>query len=74
MPRNDLNRPPALEGADPDPEADDLLSASGPAEVSQEAALEAITDMIGSGNTGRVHAKRVLESFARKGWRIIADR
>jgi len=67
-------RPAALEGADPDPEEDDILSASGPAEVSQEDALAAITDMIGSGSTGRVHAKRVLESFAAKGWRIIADR
>jgi hypothetical protein len=62
-----------LEGGDPPPADDDLLSARGPVEVDPETAKAFITDVIGGGSNARYRAERVLLRFQQENWRIVKE-
>jgi hypothetical protein len=66
-------RPAALEGGDPPPADDDLLSARGPVEVDDETAKAFMADVVGGGNNARSWAERVLIRFRGAGWRIVKE-
>ena len=66
-------RPPALEGGDPDPEDDELLSMLAPLNyVDDEEAQAVIRDALGGGLHGS-RAQVVLARFKRERWRIIRE-
>ena len=70
-----MARPPALEGGDPAPEEDDLLTAAIPLDhrVSDEEAEYAIRDILGGSGNAAYHAQVILAQFAARRWRITKE-